>query len=153
MHLILPDASPRDLIVDRIHRIAKPSHLTASVPRDVLMRVHFFHIKEKLLRAARNSPSLPGPYDGVLLFPNLSKYTLQLRRQLNPITKGLHNHKIQLKWRYPATLLITRNGASHVIHTFHKGMQLLHTWGIIPDPPQDSSLPLDQRGSHPSRRT
>lgn len=44
IHTILPDASPRDIIIDRIHRIAKPPHLAAFVQRDVLMRVHFFHI-------------------------------------------------------------------------------------------------------------
>lgn len=35
MHTILPDASHRDIIIDRIHRIAKPPQLAASVPRDV----------------------------------------------------------------------------------------------------------------------
>lgn len=49
IHLVIPEASPRDAIIDRIHRIAKPSHLAASVPRDVLMRVHFYQTKEKLL--------------------------------------------------------------------------------------------------------
>lgn len=97
MHIILPDASPRGIIIDRIHRIAKPPHLAASVPRDVLMRVHFFHIKEKLLAGVRSKPQLPTPYEGIKFFLDLSKYTLQLRRQLNPITKGLNNHKIEYK--------------------------------------------------------
>lgn len=44
MHTILLDVSHRDLLVDRIHRISKPSHLAASIPWDVLMRVHFFHV-------------------------------------------------------------------------------------------------------------
>lgn len=136
-----------------MHRIAEPSHLAASIPRDVLMKVHFFHIKEKLLTTARTSSQLPIPYDGILLFPNLSKYTLQLRRQLNPVTKGLHNHKIQFKWRFPATLLVTRNGTSHVIITLKSSMQLLHTWGIIPEPPQESNPLLEQLGPHPSHRT
>lgn len=149
---ILPDISPRDIIVDRIHRIAKPSHLAASVPRDVLMRIHFFHIKEKLMAEARLKSPLPRPYEEIHLFPDLSKYTLQLRRNLNPITKGLFNHKILYKWRYPATLLVTRNGYTHTIGDLRKGMHLLHEWGIILEPPLDRFPPLPQRKSPAPRR-
>lgn len=44
---ILLEALPRDIIIDRIHRIAKPSHLAASVPRDVLMRSTFLSYQGK----------------------------------------------------------------------------------------------------------
>lgn len=144
-HTILLDASSRDIIIDRSHRIAKPTHLAASVPRDVLMRAHFFHIKEKLIMEARSKSPLPRPYEGVHLFPDLSKYMLQLRRNLYPVTKGLHNHKILYKWRYPATLLITKNGITHSVSALQKGMCLLHDWGIIIEPPKDEIPPLQQR--------
>lgn len=36
MHIIIPEVLPRDILIDRIHRIAKPSHLATTVPRDVL---------------------------------------------------------------------------------------------------------------------
>lgn len=94
---------------------------------------------------ARNKSPLPHPYDGIQIFPDLSKYTLQLRRNLNPITKGLHNHKIVYKWRYPATLLISKNGATHIVSNLQKGMQLLHEWGIILEPPANITPPLPQR--------
>lgn len=145
MHLVIPEASLRDVIIDRIQRIAKPSHLAASVPRDVLMRVHFYHTKEKLLMGLRAKSPLPSPYTGIQLFPDLSKYTLQL----NPITKGLQNHKLQYKWRYPATILIVHNGQTHAIGDLKKGLKLLHSWGIIPEPP--NSVPHD-RGSSSSCR-
>lgn len=69
-----PRSAPLD-IIDRIHRIAKPSHLAASVPRDVLMRVHF-HIKEKLLMGIKTKTPSPVPYTGIQFFPDLSKHTL-----------------------------------------------------------------------------
>lgn len=116
------------------------------------MRVQFFHVKDKLLMTARAKFPLPAPHGELQLFPDFSKFTLQLRRQLNPITKGLHNRKILLKWRYPATLLVSRNGASHVINNLKSGMQLLHTWGIIPNPSLVTTLPLEQRGHHSSHR-
>lgn len=43
---------------------------------------------------------LPAPYTGIQFFPDLSKYNLQLRRQMS--TKGLQNHKIQYKWEVPS---------------------------------------------------
>lgn len=147
IHTILPDAAPRDIVIDRIHRIAKPSHLAASVPRDVLMRIHFFHIKEKMMSEARVKAPLPRPYEAIQIFPDLSKFTLQMRRKLNPITKGLSNHKIPYKWRYPATILIMKNGTTHVVNDLMKGLRLLHDWGIILEPPTDGIPPLPQRNS------
>lgn len=152
IHTILPDTSPRDIIIDRIHRIAKPSHLAASIPRDILMRIHFYHIKEKLMIEARSKSPLPRPFEGIQIFPDLSKYTLQLRRNLNSITKGLNNHKILYKWRYPATLLITKNGSTHTINDLQKGMRLLYEWGIIIEAPKNENPPLQQRKSPQSRR-
>lgn len=78
---LLPDISPIERNIDRIHRIPKPKHLEASIPRDVLMKIHFFPTKEKLLAKARSTPELPAPYSGIHLYANLSQYTLNLRRK------------------------------------------------------------------------
>lgn len=78
---------------------------------------------------------LPAPYTGIQFFPDLSKFPLQLRRQMNPITKSLQNHKVPYKWRYPATIIIVRNGQSHSIVNLDRGLKLLQSWGIIPEPP------------------
>lgn len=153
MKNLLPTATPLGLAIDRIHRIAKPPHLAASVPRDVLMRVNFFQTKEALMAAARAKGNLDPPYDNIQLFPDLSKYTLQLRRQLGPITKALNNHKIQYKWRYPATLVISKNWTFHKIISLTEGMKLLYTWGIILDPPQKQDYPQQKYTHQQNRRT
>lgn len=97
MSVVLPEATLLKITIEMIHRIAKPSHLAASVPRDALMRVHFYHTKEKLLTAARHKSPLPAPFNGIQLFPDLSKYTLQMRGQLNPLKKVMSNYKIPYK--------------------------------------------------------
>lgn len=51
----LPDAPPTDLIIDRIHRLPKPSHLS----RDTIVRIHLFHTKEKFMRAAKKLLKYP----------------------------------------------------------------------------------------------
>lgn len=75
---IIHDLSPRNLLMDRVHRFHKPVHLPDTVPRDVLTRVHFYHSKEHLLRVARTSHSLPPPYAAVALYQDLS--TSKLRK-------------------------------------------------------------------------
>ncbi|XP_040190604.1 uncharacterized protein LOC120922368 [Rana temporaria] len=130
--VLLPDISPIERMIDRIHRIPKPKHLDASVPRDVLMKINFFPTKEKLLTRARSQPELPAPYKEVHMYADLSKYTLNMRRQLKTVTKALNNHKIPYKWRHPATLLITSNGKTIIISKPLDGLRLLHSWGILP---------------------
>lgn len=83
-----------ETIIDRIHPLPKPPHLSAEVPCDALMRIHFFHTKDQLLLKARHLGQLPVPYAKLQLYADLSQYTRQLRRQLNTITKLLSKHKI-----------------------------------------------------------
>lgn len=39
---ILPDLTELDITMDRIHRLPKPSHLPDNIPRDVILRLHFY---------------------------------------------------------------------------------------------------------------
>lgn len=109
---LLPEVLQIEHTIDHIHRIPKPKHLDASVPRDILMKIHFFPTKEQLLAKARALPELPAPYNGVHLYADLSQYTLNLRRQMKTITKALNNHKIPYKWRHSATVMIACNGTT-----------------------------------------
>lgn len=68
MSTILPKASHMDLTIDRIHRIPKAFPLADSVP-NVLMRVHFFQIKEQLLSTIRSLRSLPTAYTDLQIIP------------------------------------------------------------------------------------
>lgn len=135
---LLPELSPIELTIDRIHRIPKPKHLEESIPRDVILRIHFYQAKEQILSKARELTTLPPPYSDIQLFADLSQFTLQMRRQLKTVTKALSNHKITYKWRHPATILTTYNGKHFAISTIEDGMQLLQTWGIIVDLPHNT---------------
>lgn len=43
---VVPSLTSEDLTIHRIHCIPKPSFLPPEVPRDVLMRIHFFQAKK-----------------------------------------------------------------------------------------------------------
>lgn len=85
---LLPSLTPQDLIVDRIHRIPKPSFLPENTPRDVLLRVHFYHIKEQILTISRRTDIRHPQYADLQLLLDLSRHTLQQRRNLLPIEQA-----------------------------------------------------------------
>lgn len=56
--LILPNATDLDVTINRKNCLSKPSYLPEQTPRDVIVCLHFFHIKELML-ASRNKSQIP----------------------------------------------------------------------------------------------
>lgn len=130
---ILPNLTHQDLIIDRIHRLPKPSFIREDTPRDVLLKMHYDHVKEQIMIAARKPDAIRPPYANLILLPDLSRHTLQRRRNLATITKALRNHKVLHKWRHPATLIITHHNSTVQVTTMEEGLSFLKKWGIIPE--------------------
>lgn len=137
----LPDLSINDMIIDRAHRLVKPAHIPDNVPRDVIVRIHFYHIKDRLMRYSRQNAALPDPYAGIAIYADLSQATLAARNNLIPITKILRNHKILYKWGFPAKLSVTLNNTHHTISSLEKGLELLRGVGLLPRDTPHPPLP------------
>lgn len=59
------------LLIDRLPR---PRNAPEGAPRDILMRMHYFHVKESLLKAARlsaESSEIPGTFNYLETFLRL----------------------------------------------------------------------------------
>lgn len=93
MTTALSSLGPTD-VIDRAHILPKPSHLPENPPRDVIARIHFFHVKGQLMRYSIQHPALPDPF---ALYTDLSQATTMSRQNLVPITKILQNHEILYK--------------------------------------------------------
>lgn len=136
----LPHTSKQDLILDRAHRLPKPKNLPTSLPRDVIVRIHFFQIKEQLMQAARRSPHLLEPFHKVTLYADLSQHTIQARRKLSSITSIQRQHKVLYKWGFPTKIIITKDGTTYVIPSVEKGPAILKQLGLdttaLSPPPQ-----------------
>lgn len=145
MCTLLPDLTIRDMEIDRTHRLPKPPHLPASTPRDVLARVHFFLMKEKVMYAAKQAVRLPDPFTNIALYADLSKATMENHRKLGTIAKALQNHKIPYKWGFLTKLLITHQNKTHAVRTHPVELKLLRNWRIFPEEVLD---PSDQRSTH-----
>lgn len=130
---LIPSLQNQELVIDRAHRLPKPPHIQEKLPRDVITRIHFFQMKDMLMQYARHHTPLPDPYAGIILYSDLSQATILARKNLNSITKILHNHKIIYKWGFPTKLIIERNNMSHSIYTIEEGLKTLKTWGLLPN--------------------
>ncbi|CAH2315837.1 Hypothetical predicted protein, partial [Pelobates cultripes] len=134
---LCPDIPAQMLLLDRIHRVAKAKAAPVSAPRDVLLRAHYHHIKEEILRASRTNKSLAEVYKDIQIFADISPATLAARRLFTPVTTALRKHQIQYRWGLPSKLLIIRNGQATAVLSPEDGIQLLNKWNIQPaDSPQ-----------------
>uniref|UniRef100_A0A8C5R5T1 Uncharacterized protein n=1 Tax=Leptobrachium leishanense TaxID=445787 RepID=A0A8C5R5T1_9ANUR len=92
------------LHLDRAHRALRARGAPNSAPRDVICRVHHFTLKEEVMKAARNMPSIVFDDHTVELFQDVSRSTLTARRELKPITDQLRARSIRYRWGYPFAL-------------------------------------------------
>ncbi|CAH2326912.1 Hypothetical predicted protein [Pelobates cultripes] len=75
---LLPEATAADLLMDQAHRALRAPSANAATARDIVVRLHFYHIKERIMRAARDTPiELEGV--PVQLFQDLAPTTLKRR--------------------------------------------------------------------------
>lgn len=139
----LPDSPQSELIIDRIHRLPKPPHLPETIPRDTIVRIHFFHIKVRFMRAARNTSEYPLQYANFSFYDDLSKFTMQQRKNLATITKPLRNHQIPYKWGHPVKLIIMKDSKSYTVRSLEEGLTLLRQWNILE--PQEQRHPRENR--------
>ncbi|CAH2218813.1 Hypothetical predicted protein [Pelobates cultripes] len=58
---LTPSMHPDLLVINRAHRLCRPNHLPTTTARDVIARIHFYHVKELITKACRNA-ALPEPY-------------------------------------------------------------------------------------------
>lgn len=105
---IAQDTDIKDLIIDRAHRATGRRRLDPSKPRDVICKMHYAHIKDRIMLAARQNKNIQYEGDPLLLFQDLSKYTLDRRRALKPLVEQLRKNNLQYRWKFPFQLQAQR---------------------------------------------
>lgn len=142
MKALIPSLSDIELCVDRVHRIPKPKFLPDTVPRYTLARIHYYHVKERVMAAAKQSLAVPEEFIGISLFTDILQQTAMNRKKLTPLTKILRNNSIIYRWGFPTKLLVTWNGKTYPIYSVDKGIQIFKQWQLLPpdaQPPAPSS--------------
>ncbi|CAH2250791.1 Hypothetical predicted protein [Pelobates cultripes] len=129
------------LLLDRVHRIPKPRHLSDATPRDVLTKVYYFHIKEIILITSRNKSTPHQDYPTVKLFADLSATTLKQRKDFSPIADRLRANGMRFRWGYPTKMIILQVGKLYMISTPEEGTKRLQTWGIAENMSEKTTPP------------
>ncbi|CAH2306906.1 Hypothetical predicted protein [Pelobates cultripes] len=129
-HCLIPEIPTEMILLDRAHRVAKPKFLPAEAARDTLTHLHYYHVKEAILKAARNRTNLPAKYGHLQIYADLSAATLQRRREFKETTETLRDNKIPYRWGHPVRLIIQRNGTFTHVTTPEEGLRALKQWDL-----------------------
>ncbi|CAH2294331.1 Hypothetical predicted protein [Pelobates cultripes] len=98
------------LLIDRVHRLPRPRFLPETAPRDVLMRIHYYHIKEHVLRVSRIKVKPPADFPEIKIFAELLASTLRRRKDFSQIANTLRSNGIRFRWGFPTKMLLTKDG-------------------------------------------
>lgn len=109
MKAFIPSLSDIELCIDRAHRIPKAKFLTETVPRDTLAHIHYYHVKERVMTAAKQNPEVPDDFTGISLYTDTLQQTVINRKKLATPTKILRNNNIAYRGGFPTELLVTWN--------------------------------------------
>ncbi|CAH2300581.1 Hypothetical predicted protein [Pelobates cultripes] len=112
---ILPDTSEQERYIERAHRALRPPAFNLNAPRDVITKLLHFPIKERLMKAARDSPPI---YQGHTLhfYQDLAPTTLKKRRDLQPLTTALMEKGWRYMWGHPFKLLVKKGDQTYTLH-------------------------------------
>lgn len=66
-----------EVTIERIHCLPKPSYLPEKFPRDVILHLHLYHVKEQLMVVMRKQEQILSQYQNLQLYVDLSQHTLQ----------------------------------------------------------------------------
>ncbi|CAH2294866.1 Hypothetical predicted protein [Pelobates cultripes] len=99
-------------------------------PRDVLMRIHYYHIKERMLRVSRNKVKPPADFPEIKIVTDLSASTLRRRKDFSQIANTLRSNGIRFCWGFPTKMLLTKDGSTQVITSPEDGIRKLRLWGL-----------------------
>uniref|UniRef100_A0A096LXC5 L1 transposable element RRM domain-containing protein n=1 Tax=Poecilia formosa TaxID=48698 RepID=A0A096LXC5_POEFO len=113
--LLGEDNFDRPIEVDRAHRSL--SQAKDGKARAIIVRLHFFQEKERMLQMAREKGPLQ--YDGrlVFIFPDLTSAVMKKRQAFQAIREQCRAKGIRYGFGYPAQFLVTVNNNTATFDT------------------------------------
>ncbi|CAH2254698.1 Hypothetical predicted protein [Pelobates cultripes] len=128
---LLPDNPGQTIYIERAHRALRPPFPNTNTPRDVIVKLLHFPVKEQLMKAARDRPPV---YQGQQLqfYQDLAPSTLRKRRELKPLTTALLEAGWRYTWGHPFRITVKKGDQTYSLHQVsdmrdfatHLGIQL-----------------------------
>ncbi|CAH2252453.1 Hypothetical predicted protein [Pelobates cultripes] len=96
-HSLLLDTSEQEIYIEQAHRALRPPSPNSNTPRDVIVKILHFPVKEQLMKVGRDHPPV---YQGQQLqfYQDLAPSTLRKRRDLKPLTTALLETGLRYTW-------------------------------------------------------
>ncbi|CAH2283506.1 Hypothetical predicted protein [Pelobates cultripes] len=116
----------------RTHRGLRPVPAREEQPRDIICCLENYHLKEEILRTTRRLGTIRMEGQTVSIYQDLSRYTLQARKALRPVTSALQQANIPYRWGYPFSLTARHGQDQLTIRKPDDVQRFLHTLGLPP---------------------
>ena len=102
-------------LLDRAHRSLREKPEEGGSPRPFIIRVHYFHVKEEILRQARETGPLLYRGKKLSIYPDFTQAVIKMRGEFNDAKTLLHKCPgVKFGLYFPAELRITLpNGDFH----------------------------------------
>lgn len=129
---LLPDQDPLSFKCDQIHCAMRAKPPPDKPPRDIVLCMKDFLVKEEIMCAARGIRNIILDLVQLQVYPDISKITLDRRRKIKEITTVLSTARIRYRWEFPFKLIIPHNGTTYIATTIPEGQDILIKLGLIP---------------------
>lgn len=127
---LIPNISQNRLELDRAHRALGPPRKDGN-PRDIIVKPHFFSVKEEIMKLARSQPQLQCKGFPIQIFADLSPMTIQRRRNLKPLLTALAHKGIKYWWTFPFGVKFSLKGRTYAFSSLLDGEKILLDLKII----------------------
>lgn len=133
------EAFPTPLIADRAHRIAAMrKNSTDNRPRPLIVRIHHFQTKERILKLAREASGVSFRGSEIHIFPDFSADVSRRRAAYIPVKSQLKKAGFNYRMLFPAKLQITdQDGQKQVFLSPEEAKSFVDR--LVPDEPDDVS--------------
>lgn len=115
---ILGKPQQAELIIDRVHRVTPYRSHPGPGSRDVLCRIHFFNIKDEIMRRAWQLGQIEYAGVRILILLDISRNTPWMRGCLGPLLDQIKASRATYSWGHQFHLRVKRDNQSFLLHTW-----------------------------------
>lgn len=101
------------VVIDRAHRTLAPRPTNGERPRAIVVRLHYYTDRQKILDLGKAKGRLTYKGDQVYIFPDMSPEVSRQRAAFNPVKRKLREAKVTYSLFYPARLAVSLDGMRH----------------------------------------
>ncbi len=129
--------------IERAHRVSSRLPASGERPRALMVKLHHFQDKARILQAARAASQLVYKRHNISIFEDFSAAIVRKRQAFGNVKKRLHERGIRFAMTYPATLRVHHNGSEKFFKQPTEAETFLDS---LPEPSTSTSSGANRHG-------